>query len=236
MHIDNIIPGVKRIRLNNLESLIDKAKAEFVDLEKNHNWDIPAARGDIKAGIKDIYGETTNEQWALKRACFFPWNMSIYNNIWELGKITRIQNPEISNPQEIWKIDEKGMFTYLAISIYKENSFIKEHVDMHRKVKSQKLLHTKLVLSEFGRDYIGGLEIRYHDEWRRIEECGKPGDIYIFDGCMPHRVVIEKGVRKTIFPIPTIIRRPTNFFSYSEDKKGNIFDKIKIKIRDSLYK
>ena len=53
---------------------------------------------------------------------------------------------------------------------------------------------------------------------------------------MSHRVVIEKGIRKTIFPIPTIIRRPTNFFSYSEDKKGNIFDKIKIKIRDSLYK
>ena len=203
-----------------------------------------ALRGGVKAGMKDVLGYTSNENWKILRGCYFNWNRNT-NDLSEIIKVSRkissFRNEIIGLlPNYGSFIESDNYIQYSSLSLYPNNGgFLKKHSDGHSYENKLDLLHFKVELTHKNKDYNeGGFYF-----WDKIgnEICISsqinPGDVLFFNGSLNHEIKPIKGKlgRIGLFEIPTYIEDESRLNEYSDmGESKNLFAKIKNKVKSNL--
>ena len=189
-------------------------------------------RGDIAAGMKDVLGFTKNKTWHLYRNCSFNWNSAneeiknILNTSRCISKVRNLLNGKSINYGDA--IEKEGYITYTSLSLYPSGGgFLKEHHDgleySSDSNKQGKILHFKIELTHYGKDYSeGGFCIKDKEtkEMVNLSKISSPTDVIFFDGSQKHvvrKIYGGKLGRIAFFQIPTFVSNESRTGIYSGD-------------------
>ena len=205
-----------------------------------------ALRGDVKAGMFNNFGFSSNKAWKLYRLCSFPWNRKekeLLNTINLSRKLSSYRNEIIgigSTKDYGSFIENDGYIQYTSLSLYPSNGgFLNKHRDSHPIEGAEPLIHFKLEITHKNIDYSeGGFYV-----WDRqdneicISSLVEPGDVIFFDGTLPHEIkpIYGRSGRIALFEIPTYVNKLSRNLDYCGDGEPISFTrKVKNKIKNTL--
>ena len=238
------------ISLNEFQ-IVKKESISFFEKKQLRKESFPKAlRGDVKAGMLNNFGFSSNKAWRLYRLCSFPWNRKekeLVNTINLSRKLSSFRNEIIgmgSTEDYGSFIENDGYIQYTSLSLYpSDGGFLNKHRDSHpiEGDEDESLVHFKLEITHKNIDYSeGGFYV-----WDRqnneicVSSLVEPGDVIFFDGSLPHEIkpIYGKAGRIALFEIPTYVNNLSRNLDYAGDGETISFTRrVKNKIKNTFDK